>query len=197
MTLAPLTELEAVNEILSVLGEAPVSALGDPENPVIAEVSAALNALHMVSRSLQNQGYSFNTEHDYTLSPDGDGFIQLPLNVIRADVDPWGPDCIMDVVVRGGRLYNRTDHTFVFTDPIQASLVLLLEFDELPEAARQYIMIKAARKLQDKTLGSRDLHVYTTQDELEAKLDFLSAEADDADFNILFKDPDNFRIIDR
>jgi hypothetical protein len=196
MTLARLTELEAVNEILSVLGEAPVNTLGDEDNPTITAVSAARRALKMASRALQNQAWSFNTEYDYDLTPDGDGFLTVPSNCIRVDVDPLGSDSSLDVVLKGTRLYNKADHTFVFEDPITCTLVLLLEFDELPEAARNYIMIRAARKLQDQMAGNDALHVYTAQDELEAKLDFLSAEADDADHNIL-ADPDTFNIIDR
>ncbi len=197
MALAPLTELEAVNEILSVLGEAPVNTLGDEDNPTIGAVSAARNALKMASRSLQIQGWSFNTEDDYDLTPNGDDEIEVPPNALRVDVDSLGTDSTMDLVVRGTRLYNREDHTYTFEDPVNCTIVLLLEFDELPEAARYYITVRTARKLQDKMLGSDALHVYTLQDELEAKMDFLSSEADNGDYNILYQDPETFKIIDR
>jgi hypothetical protein len=196
MPLSRLSELEAVNEILSVLGEAPVSTLGDPDNATSTAVSAARRAIKVASRALQTQAWSFNTEYDYDLTPDGDGYLTVPSNCIRVDVDPLESDSSLDLVLRGTRLYNRADHTYVFTDPVTCTLVLLLEFDELPEAARHYIMVRAARQLQDKMAGSDALHVYTENDELEAKLNFLSAEADDADHNILM-DPDTFRIFDR
>ena len=53
------TELDAVNQILSAVGQAPVTTL-DLQNP---EVYTTLQTLRNVSREVQSEGWNFNTEN--------------------------------------------------------------------------------------------------------------------------------------
>ena len=64
-TYAVSTELDAVNQILSSVGQAPVTTL-DLQNP---EVAIVLNTLREVNKQVQSEGWIFNTERDYTLDP--------------------------------------------------------------------------------------------------------------------------------
>ena len=76
----PTTELEAVNIILSGIGEAPVNSLSD----MTADVSLARNILAEISRETQTEGWQWNTEDDYPLTPDAaKGEIKLPPTAIR------------------------------------------------------------------------------------------------------------------
>lgn len=188
----PTTELEAVNEMLRVLGESPVSTLAG-DLPVDAD--NALRALRAVSREVQARGWHFNTEADYPLPLDASGFIQLPGNTLR--VDSVNCDQFVDVVQRGTRLYDRREHTYVFEKALKAELVLALNFDELPETARSYITIRAARRFQAGALGSITLNAFAQADEDEARAHLIQAETETADYNILTDNMDTLQIVSR
>lgn len=189
---SPTTELDAVNEILRVIGESPVSSLDDAL-PVDAD--NALRALRAVSREVQSRGWHFNTEARFPLTLDSSGYLQLPGNTLR--VDSVGDDQCTDVVQRGTRLYDRREHTYVFSRGLTADLVLALAFDELPETARSYITIRAARRFQAGALGSIALNSFAQAEEDEARAYLIQAETETADYNILTDNMDTFQIVSR
>lgn len=167
MSLVPMTKLEAVNEMLSVIGESPINSLS---GSLTQDASMAENLLDRTSREVQMHRWVFNVEDNYPLAVDGDGFIQLPTDCLFCDVDPCRQSASMDVVVRGTRLYDRKNQTYVFTtSPIYVELTRFLDFEDLPEAARNYITLRAARKFQDRVQGSQADHFYTAQDEQDAR----------------------------
>src|SRR3546814_20980574 len=65
-----MTELEAVNEMLMSIGQAPVNTLNATG---ISDVNIARAELVKVSRRVQARGWNFNTDDAYKLSPDADG----------------------------------------------------------------------------------------------------------------------------
>ena len=71
-----------------------------------------------------------------------------------------------------------------------------LEFEEIPEAARRYLMIRAARIFQDRMVGSANHHAYNMIDEVRALADLKDHEGDTADHSI-FQSSDVFRVINR
>jgi hypothetical protein len=81
-------------------------------------------------------------------------------------------------------MYDRVKNTYAIGTAVQVDMVVLLEFEEMPETARRYVAIKAARVLQDRVLGSEALHSYNSQDEMMAWSNVLQNEADVQDFNI-------------
>ena len=156
--LTPTSELEAINTILSVIGESPISSLSEVSS--VADAVTAQSILSEVSRQVQTKGWHFNTEKDFELTPDTyNKEILVPTNALR--VDSMGDDREMDVVQRGNKLYDRKKHTFQFDKSIKCDLVVLLPFDQLPQAARHYITIKAARIFQSRTVGSEALYQFT------------------------------------
>lgn len=158
------TELDAVNTMLSAIGEAPVNTLS---GQLPADVAVAMNTLREAIREVQLDGWHFNTEDDYPLLPNQDAEIILPLGVVRVSLQD--PDQ-RDVIVRGKRLYDRTNHTFKFSETIRATVSMILAFDELPEAFRWYSTVRAARKFQDRTVGADSLHMFHANDEAEARI---------------------------
>lgn len=180
-SLVPTTELDAVNEMLSVIGESPVNSLSGslPQDAALAQ-----NLLHRVSREVQTEGWWFNEERDYELIPDGDGYINLPSDALFCDVDPSREHSARDVVWRGTRLYDRIDQTYVFTSSLKTELIRFLAFEDLPEAARWYITVKAARKFQDRVQGSPQDHAYTEMDEIRALALLRRSDARSGDYTI-------------
>ena len=188
--LSPTTELEAINTMLSTIGESPVNAVEDTGN---VDVVIARQILQSVSREVQARGWHFNTEINYTITPDSDGYLVLPNTVLK--VDTVYPDSSKDVVVRGSRLYDREKHTYVFTDAVKVDMTILLTFDELPEVARNYATIRSSRIFQERVVGSDTLHAFNSQDEARAMVSLMEYEADTADLNILSGNYSVYRIL--
>lgn len=177
----PTSELEAVNTILSTIGESPVSSLGDQ---LTTDAVLAQNILHEISREVQTEGWHFNTEVEYPLVPDIDSKnIFLPQNCVNVDLNQLTyPD--KDVVQRGNRLYDRTLHTYQFNETLYAEITLLLPFEELPESARRYITVRAARVFQDRAVGSDTLHTFNQMDEIKARAILVDNQSENADASV-------------
>ena len=185
LSYAPTTELEAVNEMLTSIGNSPLSSLEDISD--ILDAVIAQQTLHDVSREIQSEGWHFNTEQCYTLTPDAvDGELDLPANCLSADTT--GSNASLDVAVRGQKLYDLVEHTYDFSayvSGVECELVLFLEWAELPEYARKYFYVRASRLFAKKVMGSTELASLTNDDEVRAFANFKSREATAADHNVL------------
>lgn len=181
--LAPTTELEAVNIILAAIGETPVGTLS---GALPVDASTALLRLRNKSRSLQTEGWSFNSDDGFTLPKDNAGKVPVPVNALNVDATDSN-----DYVVRGQFFYDRTNHTFFINKDIKADIVRFLPWDDLPEYARNFVFISVARTFQDQMLGDESLHQFTQEDERVAWASFLNSEARNADLNVL---TDNYTI---
>ena len=170
---APTTELEAVNIILSGIGETPVNTL---IGELTTDVSQAKALLAEISREVQAEGWIWNTEREYPLKTNQNNEILLPANALLVYFRE--PDVRL-YTVRGNRVYNLLEHTFKFekdTTIKALSIILFLDFDELPETARRYITLKALRVFQERTVGSLQLSQYQRDDELKARAALLSED---------------------
>jgi len=180
-TYAPTSELEAVNVMLSVIGEAPVSSL---DISGFSDVAIAKSILEECSREVQSQQWSCNTEDEYELIPDNSGYINVPLNVLKLDINP-DQAYKYQPVIRGNKLYDKKNKTFLFTEPLKFDLVWYLPFTDLPESLRRYITIAAARKFQKRFYGSDTLDGFTEEDEFNARANALSSDEYEADYNMM------------
>ena len=179
--LAPASELEAVNSMLASIGESPVTRL---EEAGVVDAAMALDALRNVSREVQSRGWYFNTDLAYPLVPTAeDKNIELPRNALK--VEPTGSDRRSGLVFRGGYLYNREKHTFKFKSTVKANVVLLIPFEDLPQSARTYITVRAARTFQQNSVGSAELAGFKLEDEARALVHLKEAEAEIAGYNVL------------
>lgn len=178
--LPPLTELEAINEILAVGSDSPVSTLDD--NQVI-DASLARNTLRATLVEIQTLGWSFNTDENLSISPDQVGEIILPRNTLK--VDTSGASAGINCVQRGTRLYNKTDKTFKFSAPVTVNITYGLSFEELPSIARLYATVRAARKYQDRYFGDPSTHSYTEQDEMFVRSALMDIEIETVGANML------------
>lgn len=192
MILTPTTELEAVNLMLSTIGEAPVATLDSTD---LLDVTIAQTVLRETSRSVQSEGWHFNTEVDYELPLTADGQIAVAPNVLQ--IDTTSEYKSYDVVQRGGFLYNRAKRTSVFDKALKVDMTLFLGYDEMPEAARHYIAVKASRIFQDRVMGADALHVYTQADEERAYGHLKRAEGETGDFNMFSDSSSVLEIWDR
>lgn len=173
-----LTKLAAVNAMLESVWESPVSTL---EGPAVGAVAMARRTLEESSMTVQDTGWAFNTEDGVTLTPDVNGCISLPTNIMQ--VDSTQEDRCVDVIQRGTRLYNRGDHTYTFTKPIKVRKVTLLDFEEVPQSARMYIALMATRLF--KARYNNEQAGAATPEEVRALANLQDAEGETGDYNML------------
>lgn len=142
------TELQAVNEILASVGQAPVTTL-DQTNP---DVAIAYDTLIQVSREVQAEGWTFNKEFEYPLTPDNNNEILIPNNVLQLDLTPDYRD--RDSVRRNGKLYDRTNHTFEWEDDeVLCDVVWYFDWVDLPIPIQDYIVSRAATITSSRIVG--------------------------------------------
>ena len=78
-----MTELEAVNVLLTTIGEQPINSFSGNQT---TDVTIARQVLTEVSREVQSQGWHFNTEPEVSLVPDSTNkHIIVPIDVARID----------------------------------------------------------------------------------------------------------------
>lgn len=188
MALTATTKLEAVNVLLGAIGEAPVNSLTSG----LVDAETAETILDSVSREVQSQGWGFNTDYERQFTLDVNNQIIIPPDILRIDMAERRTTEV-DVVARGNKLYNRATNSFYF-DPsissIKMNAVVLLNFDDLPEAARRYVTIRSARIFQDRVVGSETLHTFQQRDELVALVELKDADSEVNDHNIF----DNYAV---
>ena len=136
------TELSSVNAILAAIGTAPVTEL-NYANP---EVSLAWNLLQECSIDVQAEGWIWNTETNYPFEPSSQKYIPIPDNISRLDISEGQiyRDC--DVVNRGGRLYDKYNHTFEFNNTVYCDVTWQWDFEDIPTVFQRYITIKASAR---------------------------------------------------
>ena len=196
MALSPTTELEAVNTMLTSIGEQPIQNLDDLAG--LTDASIARQILSNVSRAVQSRGWVFNTDLDKVMKPDSHGEIILNDTILRIDTTTRMRDPDNDIIERGRRLYDRQKNTDKFDEgtEIKCNLIIYLNFIDLPEPARRYISIRSARIFHDRVVGSGELHRFYQEDELQAWSTLIEYEGDTADYNI-FDNYDVYRVVDR
>ena len=185
MTVAATTELECINIMLAAIGEAPVSSL---TGTVPVDVRIAQSTLTEVNKQVQAEGWSFNTEIDVTLTRNASNNIVLGTDVLRVDAQTHDHPSI-NPIQRGLKLYDRKNNTFIFDVDLKCTVVYFRSFDELPEQARSYMTIKAARIFVDRLVSDQSLRTYTQEDEIRARSVLMETDLSNADHNILIGDP--------
>lgn len=188
--MAGTTKLDAVNTMLSAIGEAPVSSLSSG----LIEAEIAETILNTVDREVQSMGWHFNTELNKSFAQDASGEIILPSDILRADATLAAQS--PNLVQRGLKMYDRTNHTFNIGATAQLDIVVQLVFDDMPEVAKRYVVIRATRIFQDRVVGSNTLHDFQERDEMTALMELKEFDKAADDHNI-FDNYDTFSIIDR
>ncbi len=170
--MSPTTELEAVNAMLAMIDEAPVTSLDDES---MADIPLALNELRRTSRQVQAEGWRFNTDFSYPLAPvTAPGEIIVPTNVISLD----SSDQNVYPAIREGKLWDRQNRTFTWPEGIACDIVWLFDFETIPETAREYITASACRKFVQQRFDENSRRASDARaDEARARLQLERAES--------------------
>ena len=169
LTLTPQTELQAVNAMLRAIGESPVNTI---TGTTTTDVAVAIQTLTSVNRRVQSKGWHFNTDYNVVLDVDNNGNIPLGTSVVSVYSRS------NDVAMRNQKLYDRVNRTFTFTDSIQdAVTVTVLEFENLPEVAREYITQIAKKEFQQEIIGQFSANQENVQSEMDVWSNLIDDEA--------------------
>ena len=182
------TELSAVNSILGAIGQSPISSLTF-ENP---EVAFIFNLLRDSNVDVQSEGWHFNTEYHVEFTPVNDE-IAIADNILKLDVsDDWSSR-EYDVINKNGKLYDKLDHTDVWTEAIDLDVVYLYEFEKIPIVFRRYITYRASRMAATQLVANPELVKLLSQQEALARAACMEYECNQGNHS-MFGFPDDSSI---
>ena len=174
------TELSAVNSILGAIGQAPLTTLNF-DNP---EVSFIFNLLRDANVDTQAEGWHFNTEKHVKFAIDANGKIAIGNDILSMDLHENQAKRTHDLVRRAGFLYDKIDHTDVFTDDLTLDVVRLYNFEDLPVIFRRYITYRASRVAATKLVANPQLVKLLAQQEALARAALMEYECNQADHSM-------------
>ena len=172
------TELSSVNSILASIGQAPIPRLNF-ENPQIALI---YQLLQEASSDVQNEGWVYNTECYYPLTPNAEGIIEIPENVLRMDVSDNEVIRTTDVVQRDGKLYNKMDHSYIFEGTFHMDIVWKFPYKDLPSVFKRYITAKASSRAATQIIGNPQLAQMLQQQEAMTRASCVEYECNQGDY---------------
>jgi hypothetical protein len=171
-------ELPAVNQILQSCGQAPVTTL-DQTNP---DVAIAYQTLLEVSREVQAEGWSFNKEFHYDMTPDTNNEILIPNNVLQIDLTDNSANMDKDVIRRSGKLYDKANHTYTFTEKVECDITWLFDWVDLPVPIQDFITARAATVVSSRIVGDGNQYQILQQKEAFARAMAIEYECNQGDY---------------
>ena len=174
------TELSAVNNILGAIGQSPITTLNF-DNP---EISFIFNLLRDANVDTQAEGWHFNTEKHVKFAIDANGKIAIGNDILSMDLHENQAKRTHDLVRRAGFLYDKIDHTDVFTDDLTLDVVRLYNFEDLPVIFRRYITYRASRVAATKLVANPNLVKLLAQQEALARAALMEYECNQADHSM-------------
>ena len=172
-------ELPAINQILSSCGQAPVTTL-DTTNP---DVAIAYDTLLQVTREVQSEGWTFNKEYHVEFKPDDDDFILIPNNILQIKLTNNSSNTDHDGVRRDGKLYDRFNHTYKWTDNV-VECDVIWEFDwvDLPQPIQDFIVARTATFVSQRIVGDQAQYQMLQQQEAYSRALALEYETQQGQF---------------
>ncbi len=171
-----MTKLNAVNMMLRKVGEMPVNTLIDSG---YSELSHCISILEETNRDVQSAGFIFNTDNNFELVPDVNGFIYPPSNILRMiNVEDF------NITIREGKLYDIENHTNVFTENVKVDLTLEISFEDIEHIYQQYIALKACLIFSNEKNVSTEIAKLISLELLDAEEKLIRYDIDNQNLSI-------------
>ena len=189
------TELSSVNSILGAIGQAPISRIYNKTDGELTYVNPEIAFIHQilmeVNTDVQNEGWVFNRELNYPLTPETDGQIYVPANVLRMDMHDNFTYRTTDFVLRGGKLYDKYNHTYKFDPQVKICFDITWKWDyeELPSVFKRYITLRASGRAATQLVTNPNLVELLSSQESQARAACLEYECNQGDHSF-FGSPD-------
>jgi hypothetical protein len=208
---AATTEVDAVNKLLSTIGEAPFADQAELDASDSDDVNTAVEALKQAMRDMCALPWKFNTEKEYKLTADDTivwtadseeiGVFTVPSNLLSFNVslrsDQQGSK-YTDAIIGVSQQYAPLG-TLVFRDRATGRdgfptadreflyidpIWLIPSFTSLPETAKRFVIAHAGRVWQEGMVGSEVLRAFTADDERLALRSLKRDQGQEDDHNI-------------
>lgn len=185
------SELQAVNQILSSVGQSPVTTL-ESGNP---DAVMAYNSLMEANREVQSEGWFFNREYSYELLPDNDGHIIIGDDMLMVTLSREYQNAGSHVCVRDGKLYDMVSHSYDWelgvTVPVD--IIWLYDFNDIPQVAKNFVMARAATILSTRLIGDSETYRLLSAREVTTRLALVEVDASMGQYTSFgFKQGNNF-----
>ena len=174
------TEQSEENSILGAIGQSPLTTLNF-DNP---EVAMIYNLLRDANVDTQAEGWHFNTEKHVKFAIDANGKIAIGNDILSMDLHDNQARRTQNLVRRNGFLYDKIDHTDVFTADISLDVVRLYNFEDLPIIFRRYITYRASRVAATKLVANPQLVKLLAQQEALSRASLMEYECNQADHSM-------------
>ena len=175
-------ELPAINQILSSCGQAPVTTL-DETNP---DVAIAYDTLLQVSKEVQSEGWTFNTEYHYQMVRDASNEIAIPNNILQIKLTENSANAEFDCIRRGGKLYDRQHHTYDLSEipgtNVECDIIWEFDWVDLPQPVQDFITGRAATLVSQRIVGDSTQYQMLQQQEAYARSRALEYETQQGQF---------------
>ena len=158
-------------------------------NPEVAMIHTILME---VNSDVQNEGWVFNRESHYPLTPTADGDIEVPESILRMDVYDNQTYRTSDLVKREGKLYDKMNHTYKF-DPLKAiyfDIVWKWDYEDLPSVFKRYITLRASGRAATQLVTNPQLVQLLATQEQQARAACMEYECNQGD-HTFFGTPDH------
>lgn len=154
--------LHAVNILLQTINEPPLENEEDVDN--VLEAQIAFDVIKEAKEEVLGENWYFNRDDGYLMTPDTDGVISIPFNILDLSSDD------SDLIVRDWKLYSKSNQTFTFDEPQEVNIIWNIPFNDLIHPIRHYVTVVAARKFQARQVGDGNAYSFTKEDEQKARL---------------------------
>ncbi len=164
----------------------PVTTL-DETNP---DVAIAYQTLLEVSREVQSEGWTFNKEAHYKMTPDsGTNHIVIPNNILQIDLSASNASD-KQAIRKGGKLYDKEHHTWEWTDgAVDCDITWLFDWVDLPRPIQDYITARASSVTSSRIVGDSTQYQILQQKEAYMRAMALEYETTQGDYSF-FGHPD-------
>ena len=154
------------------------------ESQTNPDVAIALNTLREVSREIQSEGWSFNKEYDYPLTPDSNDEVVIPNNMLQVDLNStYTQNMDRDAVNREGKLYDKTAHSFVWTDEtLYVDVIWYFDWTSIPTPIQAFIIAKSATIVSSRIIGDPNQYSMLQQKEALTQATALEYECNQGDY---------------
>lgn len=136
--------------MLASIGGEPVNSLEDTND---VDVAMAIQALDRESIRIQTEGWDFNTETKTIRGNALDRYYVKWDNTWLA----WRTSDNRTIAKRGDKMKDITNDTFVFDKPFDVSVIIGVDFEDLPQQLKDYVSAKAAYTYQAIAMGDQNI----------------------------------------
>jgi hypothetical protein len=155
------------------------------ENQTNPDVAIALNTLREVSREVQSEGWSFNKELDYPITPDSNNEVNIANNVLQMDLNrTYTQNIDRESINRGGKLYDKKKHSNKWTDEtLYVDITWYFDWANIPDPIQAFIVARAASVVSSRIIGDGNQYQMLQQKEAFARAMAMEYECNQEDLS--------------